>query len=231
MNSLGWNCRGLGNLRSVRVLGELVQRWNPNIIFLSETKIKKRAMEKIMEKINFVNGLIVPGKGRGGGLALLWKREVDLEIMGYSRNHIDAIVTEQVSGFRWRITGFYGNPETHRRQDSWDELATLNRKFQLPWLCYGDFNEILSRDEKMGGAPRPQRQMDGFREVVNACGFKDLGYCGPDFTWCNMQEGDNRIYLRLDRAFATNDWINYFNRTRVLHLVESTFRPLCIINC
>ena len=92
MISLGWNCRGLGNLRTVRVLGELVQRWNPNIIFLFETKINKRAMEKIMEKINFVNGLIVPRKGRGGGLALLWKREVDLEIMGYSRNHIDAIV-------------------------------------------------------------------------------------------------------------------------------------------
>ena len=64
--------------------------------------------------------------------------------------------------------------------------------------------------------------MDGFREVANARGFKDLGYCGSDFTWCNMQEGDNRIYLRLDRAFATNDWINYFNGTRVLHLVEST---------
>ena len=57
--------------------------------------------------------------------------------------------------------------------------------------------------------------MDRFREVVNACGFKDLGYCGPDFTWCNMQEGDNRIYLRLD-------WINYFNGTRVLHFIEST---------
>ena len=133
------------------MLGELVQRWNPNIIFLSETKIKKKAMEKIMEKINFVNGLIVPRKGRGGGLALLWKREVDLEIMGYSRNHIDAIVSDQVSGFRWRITGFYGNPKTHKRQESWDELAALNRKFQLPWLCYGDFNEILSREEKIGG--------------------------------------------------------------------------------
>ena len=95
MISLGWNCWGLGNLRTVRVLGELVQRWNPNIIFLSETKIKKKAMEKIMEKINFGNGLIVPRKGRGGGLALLWKREVDLEIMGYSRNHIDAIVSDQ----------------------------------------------------------------------------------------------------------------------------------------
>ena len=57
-------------------------------------KIKKNAMEKIMEKINFVNGLIVPRKGRGGGLAMLWKREVTLEIMGYSRNHIDAIISE-----------------------------------------------------------------------------------------------------------------------------------------
>ena len=74
----------------------------------------------------------------------------------------------------------------------------------------------------MGGVPRPQRQMDRFRKVVNSCGFKDLGYCGLDFTWCNMQEGINRIYLRLDRALATNDWISYFSGTRVLHLVDST---------
>ena len=53
-----------------------------------------------MEKIKFVNGLVVPSEGRSGGLAMLWKREVQLEIMGYSRNHIDAIVTEQVSGYR-----------------------------------------------------------------------------------------------------------------------------------
>ena len=100
----------------------------------------------------------------------------------------------------------------------------MHRKFNLPWLCYGDFNEILSREEKLGGGgvPRPQRQMDGFRELVNIYGFKDLGYSGPDFTWCNMQERENRVYLRLDRALATNDWINHFNGTRVLHLVDST---------
>ena len=37
-----------------------------------------------------------------------------------------------------------------------------------------------------------------------------------------MQKGNNRIYLRLDRALATNDWISYFSGTRVLHLVDST---------
>ena len=93
MISLGWNCRGLGNLQTVRVLGKLVQQWDPKIVFLLETKIKTKAMEKVMEKINFVNGLIMPQKGRGGGLAMLWRREVDSEIMGYSKNFIDAIIT------------------------------------------------------------------------------------------------------------------------------------------
>ena len=64
MIALGWNCRGLGSLRSVRVLGELVQRWDPNVVFLMETKVKKKAMEKVMEKIKFVNGLVVPSEGR-----------------------------------------------------------------------------------------------------------------------------------------------------------------------
>ena len=100
------------------MLGKLVQRWDPKIVFILETKVKKKAMEKVMEKINFVNGLIVPRKGRGRGLALLWKREIDLEIMGYSRSFIDVIITEQDSSFRWRITGLYGNPETHRRKES-----------------------------------------------------------------------------------------------------------------
>lgn len=192
-------------------------------MLLMETKIKKKAMEKVMEKIKFVNGLIVSSENSGGGLAMLWKREVDLEIMGYSKTFIDAIITEQVSSLRWRITGFYEQLETHKRKESWEELAALNRKFKLLWLCFGDFNEVLFVKEKMGGAMRSQRQMDGFMEVINVCGFKDLGYNGPNFTWCNMQEGDNRVYLRLDRAFATDEWINLFKGIKVLCLVDSTF--------
>ncbi|XP_075645538.1 uncharacterized protein LOC142616585 [Castanea sativa] len=74
-----------------------------------------------------------------------------------------------------------------------------------------------------GGALRSQQQMDGFRNVVNFCGFADLGYCGSDFTWCNMQDGENRIQLRLDRALAIPKWIEKFVGMRVYHLVDSTF--------
>ena len=84
------------------------------------------------------------------------------------------------------------------KKESWNFLATLNNQFQLPWLCLGDFNEILLGEEKLGGLPRPQQQMDSFQCAVNRCGFKDMGYSGLAFTWCNQHEGESRIYLRLN---------------------------------
>ena len=222
MNSLCWNCRGIGNPRTVHALGDYVRRWNPKLVFLSETKLKVRRMEKVKFRLGFPNGLIVPSRGRSGGLALLWSVDTNLEIKSFSNHHIDAIITESGNGLSWRFTGFYGYPETHLREDSWKLLYFLCNQFNLPWFCCGDFNEILSMNEKTGGTQRSQSQMDSFRNVVNFCGFKDLGFCGPEFTWCNMKEGSDRISLRLDRAFATSDWLEYFKSPKVHHLVEST---------
>ena len=52
--------------------------------------------------------------------------------------------------------------------------------------------------------------MERIRSRVDSYNFKDLGYIGPDFTWCNMQEGDDKIYLRLDKALATQNWIEKY---------------------
>ena len=75
----------------------------------------------------------------------------------------------------------------------------------MPWACLGDFNEILSTTEKARGLDRSQQQMKGFREAINICNFQDMGYEGPDFTWCNQRRGRGRIQLRLDRVLATMD--------------------------
>ena len=93
-----------------------MQRWDPNIVFLMETKLKMSAMKSMKEKVGFVFGLTVPKAKNCGGLAMLWKKEIKLEIMGYSGNFIDAIVIDELFGFKWRITGFYGHLETHRKR-------------------------------------------------------------------------------------------------------------------
>ena len=126
MNPFSWNCRELQNPRLVRALHDIVQRWKPKIVFLMETKLKVKRMEKIKNRVGFANGLIVPSQGRSGGVALFWTREINLEIKSFSGNHIDAIVREADNNSMWRITGFYSHPETHKRYESWHLLSFLH---------------------------------------------------------------------------------------------------------
>ena len=128
----------------------------------------------------------------------------------------------------WRFTGFYGSPTVEGKSVAWNILRALRTHHALPWLCVGDFNELLSNGEKWGRRPRPESQMTHFRQVVDDCGFLDLGFLGPSFTWCNNQTGDCRVLERLDRSFATSDWLLRFPNCRVhhMHAVFSDHRPL-----
>ena len=94
--------------------------------------MKKIQMEKEKFKLGLLNGLIIPRVGRSRGLALLWDRDIKVEVQSYSGYFIDAFVTDVDSGFQWRITGFYGNPKTHWRKESWDLLKYLSQKSQMP---------------------------------------------------------------------------------------------------
>ena len=76
-----------------------MRRYNPKMVFLMETKAKNRRMKRIRNRLGFANGLYVPCVGRSGGLALIWTREVDIEIKSYSKNHIDTVVKEQAAIF------------------------------------------------------------------------------------------------------------------------------------
>ena len=98
-------------------------------------------------------------------------------------------------------------------------------------MCGGDFNEISRQDEKVGGGLRPYNQMQLFRELTDECGFMDLGYVGPKFTWARHFENGNSIWEGLDRGLATNSWFLKFPGTRVyhLHFNSSDHIPLHII--
>ena len=74
---------------------------------------------------------------------------MDLQIDTSSKNCIDAIVNKGKEDV-WRLTGFYGKPITHKRFESWNLLRQLNNRFNLPWVCVGDFNELRKCLEKNG---------------------------------------------------------------------------------
>ncbi|KAK6137281.1 hypothetical protein DH2020_028973 [Rehmannia glutinosa] len=83
------------------------------------------------------------------------------------------------------------------------ELFSNTRR---PWLCLGDFNEILYHHEKIGGRAKDDYKIMAFREVMALCELDDLGFDGFKFTWTNGQANEANIQERLDRALANIHW-------------------------
>ena len=46
-----------------------------------------------------------------------------------------------------------------------------------------------------------------FRGALDFCGFRDLGFVGAPFTWCNNQFDGVVTWIRLDRGVATASWL------------------------
>ncbi|XVF71960.1 hypothetical protein PTKIN_Ptkin12aG0082200 [Pterospermum kingtungense] len=176
-------------------------------------------MDRLRVRWGYDACLAVSSIGRSGGLAMLWNSETQCTIKSYSQNHIDAEVKE--NGTVWRLTLFYGHPETSRRCETWNLLRRLKDLSVLPWLCVRDFNEILFDYEKRGGATRPLRQMELFREAVQDCGFQEINWEGPMFTWYKGK-GIDMVEERLDRGLATRDWLDLFPCTKERHLISNS---------
>ena len=73
--------------------------------------------------------------------------------------------------------------------------------------------------------------MQLFRDVIDECGFMDLGYVGSKFTWARHFENENSIWERLDRGLANNGWFLKFPGAWVhhLHCNSSDHCPLLIV--
>jgi hypothetical protein len=156
------------------------------VVFLLETRIFSDSVDTLKCSLNFLNGVGVGSFGRGRGLAMLWTRDVEVKLNTYDKLHIDISVLDSVTmEEKWRFTGFYGAARRELRHRSWDCLRLLNSRARLPSLCAWDFNETLVAEEQFGGKRRSERQMEGFREAVDLCGFTDLGFIGLPYTWDN----------------------------------------------
>lgn len=79
----------------------------------------------------------------------------------------------------WRLTCVYGEAQTGERFKIWDVLKHIRSSSHLPWLCIGDFNEVLHRSPHVGVQELSYR----FLEMVDVCGLYDLGYEGQSWTY------------------------------------------------
>ena len=147
MSLLFWNVRGLGNRRTVRELEKYIRAQHPTAFFLAEMWVGEARLIDLCSELGFDHYWVTPQINHLGCLVLYWKNITTIEVVSSSPNHIDVVVGATTDE-RWRLTGIYGFADPAKKRDTWALLRQLRTSPTLPWLCAGDFNEILWSHEK-----------------------------------------------------------------------------------
>lgn len=93
--------------------------------------------------------------GLSSGLTFLWSADIIARLLSFLKYHIDMEV-EWTRVMQLFIITRLCDSFTNNRQLCWNMLRSLKARPALPWICGGDFNEILFRCEKCGGGDRSE---------------------------------------------------------------------------
>ncbi|XP_026396399.1 uncharacterized protein LOC113291034 [Papaver somniferum] len=218
MNVLGWNIRGLGKKTTSKELNLLCRNINPNIIFLSETKMNKDLAARRIKIFGFPCTFNVPSISRSGGLVLACNKEIQLNILSSSLRGIYVTTTDTIHFKVCHLHFIYGEPNSSLRKSFWEDQCQLPKPpLDEPVFFICDFNALLGTKDKNGGLEVDDSDFLNLRNFCDTFDLHDPGFSGPRFTWSNMQQGPDLILERLDRCL-----INL--------IAETLFPKLCVNN-
>lgn len=113
-----WNCQGLGRKNTQQYLLEVLNKETPDILCLLETKQQNGNMHKILKSVNVHNYWLVPPRGQAGGMTMIWKHNLSVNIESSTYNQINAMDTEQCSNRLYMVSAFNDSPYPVDKQPS-----------------------------------------------------------------------------------------------------------------
>ena len=221
MKMISWNCQGAGNEMFRDHAYELHRRHRPNMLIIIEPRIAEARAQAVIDTLPYTHSYRVDPTGYSGSIWLLWNEipTFFVEIITRSEHSIHALVKVHSPSISFLLTTVYAPPQFHKRKLFWECLQNLARHISLPWVLLGDFNDMISDDEKLGGLPVNRTRISAFRNYMDNCGLMDLGFHGPSFTWTNKSPcWQTIIKERLDRGLGNAEWATLFPSAEIHHL-------------
>ncbi|EOX99810.1 Uncharacterized protein TCM_008765 [Theobroma cacao] len=98
MRILCWNCGGLGNPRTILMLLKYLRSQNADVAFFMETKKNSTEMERLWILFGMDGCLLMDVIGRLRGLALMWRRDVDIVVVSIQKTILIQRFSEKEGG-------------------------------------------------------------------------------------------------------------------------------------
>jgi exonuclease III len=229
MRILSWNCRGLGNSPTIRQGKKLALEWNPDFLFLMETKLQAGKGTQILSRWGFDEAMEVERVGLSGGLALGWHTGIQVSITFKTQHLVHAAVIDH-RGDTYAITFIYGHPVLAQRIKIWEELERIGTLVNSKWLCIGDFNQVLSEDDKLSFKDSSLSGNLDLLQTISTLSLMPIEAKGLPYTWMNKRNGDQFVMEKLDRAFGNMAWLDCYPHclVRNLPIIASDHGPIIL---
>ncbi len=138
-------------------------------------------MKKLANSIGFTEFIVGGGaRGLAGGICMLWSASLDVSVLEFDSR--TTVVTVSDSICSWTLLGFYEPPYQAKRQKAWGNLNALLQSINGPWMCFGDFNYVVSEAEKEGGIRGSASTPNFLKDLLFELEVIDLGYSESKFT-------------------------------------------------
>ncbi|XP_057251762.1 uncharacterized protein LOC130591842 [Beta vulgaris subsp. vulgaris] len=143
--------------------------------------------------------------------------------------YIHCEVIHRAFGGVFEATIVYGANDAAIREELWRDLERISQYVKEAWVIMGDFNCVLNLGERIGSAVTLE-EVAPFRKCIRICQVQDLPTSGPYFTWSNKQEGEQRVFLKIDRGLVNSKWLDKFSNAYALLILENiSYHCACVL--
>lgn len=150
---------------------------------------------------------------------------IECMILSKTDQYIHGRVLVKKNNMSFYLVAIYGLHIIHNRAKLWAYLTGLVTNSQEPMICMGDFNVVLSGDDRPQGRPIQEVEIRDFNYFMLDNGMNELKSVGRTCTWSN-----GHSYSKIDRAVVNVEWMLKMSQleVNVMNPGTSDHSPLCL---